>query len=280
MPKVNSYTNIQEVLFDFVPYPFWILNINNRKFLAVNKAALKLYGYTHDEFLEMQVETICPSITEKINELPTVGEHFKTEAMHTKKDGTLVNVEVNSVVFDFNGQKCLHQTITDISELKSIITKLHASEEKFRSMVENSDDMVMRFDRSYRHLYANPICEKYLGIPAHKLIGKNHEELGYTKTEYEYWDSKIEEVFKTGKMSSEVSDISAGNYCFHWDLIPEFDANGHVVSVLSITRDISEFVKTKKELELRDAQLKEANDAQEKLKAIFSKDVRWPLIKR
>jgi len=36
----------------------------------------------------------------------------------------------------------------------------------FRTLAENSSDVIMLFDRECRHLYANPAVEKQTGIPA------------------------------------------------------------------------------------------------------------------
>ncbi len=279
MYKVSNHNSIQQVLFDFVPYPFWVLDTSTFKFLAVNKAALNFYGYTEAEFLSMDVVKICPSVNVEMAKTFAAGVQQKHIINHLKMDGTLVTVEVSSVLFDFDGKPCLHQTITDISELQQANEKLRQSEAHFRSLVENSDDMIMRFDREFRHLYANPVTQKYIGIKAEDTLGKNHIELGFPKEQCDYWDGKINEVFETGRMMSIVSEENPANFCFHWDLIPEFDTQGNVVSVLSVTRDITEFVKAKSELAVKEKQLKEANDTQEKLQAIFSKDIRWPLIK-
>lgn len=59
----------------------------------------------------------------------------------------------------------------------------------------------------------------------------------------------------------------------------QFDTNDKILCVLSLTHDITEYVKAKAELAHKEKELKEANETQEKLKAIFSKDVRWPLSK-
>ena len=271
---MNNHHIIPQVAFDYVPYPLWVVEAESLSFLAVNKSALRFYGYTETEFLSMSLTQIC--VDTNLENLSKVGSYKTT---HQTKNGAKIWVEVITEMFDFNGKACICYAITELTEQQQMLEHLRQSEAHFRSLVENSDDMIMRFDREFRHLYANPVTQKYLGIKAEDTIGKNHLELGFPKEQCDYWDGKIDEVFKSGKMLSIVSEENPADFCFHWDLIPEFDAAGKVCCVLSVTRDITEYVKAKAELAHKEKELKEANETQEKLKAIFSKDVRWPLSK-
>jgi PAS domain S-box-containing protein len=271
---MNNHYILPQVAFDYVPYPLWVIEAERLSFLAVNKSALRFYGYTETEFLNMSLTQIC--VDTNLENLSKVGSYKTT---HQTKNGAKIWVEVTTEMFDFNGKTCICYAIVELSEQQQLLENLRQSEAHFRSLVENSDDMIMRFDREFRHLYANPVIQKYLGIKAEDTLGKTHLELGFPKEQCDYWDSKIEQVFKTGKMLSIVSEENPAEFCFHWDLIPEFDAEGNVLSVLSVTRDITEYVKAKSELAIKEKQLKEAKATEEKLKAIFAKDVRWPLVK-
>ena len=71
---------------------------------------------------------------------------------------------------------------TQSDELHEAYTLLHASENKFRTLAENSPDLIARFDRQNRCLYANPAIMKFYATPVivqfygrsvEDLIGKN-----------------------------------------------------------------------------------------------------------
>lgn len=259
------------------PWPMWILDQETLKFLEVNQAAIDLYGYSYDEFLTLSLGDV--SIENTTSSLTMSQRKFdsKNSFKHLKKGADVVEVEVSGYSFVQKGRNTVCNVINDITEQNKTQHDLQESETNFRTLAENSNDMIMRFDRSYSHIYANPISEKYLGIKAENLIGKTHEELGFPKEQYDYWDAKIEEVFVTGKSTREVSDHSPENFYFHWDLIPEFDTDGNVYCVLSVTRDISDFVKAKKELEISEAKLKESNDTKDKLFSLIAHDLRGPI---
>ena len=55
---------------------------------------------------------------------------------------------------------------------------LHASENKFRTLAENSPDLIARFDRQNRCLYANPAIMKFYTTPAIvQFYGRSVEDL-------------------------------------------------------------------------------------------------------
>src|SRR5205814_7845724 len=51
----------QLALFDVIPLPAWIFDTGTLRFLAINDAAVRRYGYSRDEFLRMNVVDIRPA---------------------------------------------------------------------------------------------------------------------------------------------------------------------------------------------------------------------------
>lgn len=154
------------------------------------------------------------------------------------------------------------------SRFKNLVT-FSDKMEKFRMVAENSSDVIMRFDNECRHLYTNPAASRVFGFTAEQFYGKNHEELGFKKEDYEFWDDRILKVFATKKPHKEVVPIFNGSMHVDWILEPEFDENGDVASVLSITRDVTEIVELKNKL-------LNANSELEKFFSIIAHDLRSP----
>ena len=48
------------MLFEASPMPMWVYDAETLRFLAVNDAAIRHYGYTRDEFLAMRITDIRP----------------------------------------------------------------------------------------------------------------------------------------------------------------------------------------------------------------------------
>jgi two-component system cell cycle sensor histidine kinase/response regulator CckA len=95
-------------LFERHPAPMWLFDPNTLRFRAVNESAIEMYGYTREEFLALTIEQIRPeedldalreavSDPERIRGVPGVWRH-------RKKDGTLIDVHVESNQIEFEGR--------------------------------------------------------------------------------------------------------------------------------------------------------------------------------
>lgn len=136
---------------------------------------------------------------------------------------------------------------------------IYRQKESFRVLTENSPDLIMRFDRDYRHLYVNSRVIECLGIPQKEFINKTHQELGFPKHQYEYFDAAIEVVFQTGKDHHVELDLDNGIW-LDWILFPEFDEFGNVATVITSARDISELKHTQIKLKRAKEELKYKNE--------------------
>lgn len=125
--------------------------------------------------------------------------------------------------------------------------RLRETEESFRALAENSVDVIMRFDRRHRHLYANPMVEKQTGIPARDFLGKTHHELGFPSELVEFWEEAIETVFLTGAPHRVEFQLPTGVW-IDWLLVPELAADGSVATVITTARDVTARKRIEEEL--------------------------------
>ncbi len=150
-----------------------------------------------------------------------------------------------------------------ISKMKERVDlKLLESKEQYKALAEYSSDVIMRFDRSHKHLYTNPQVEKSVGIPAKEFIGKTHEELGFPKELCNTWKKAIDKVFDTGKMTRIEFQLPNGDW-IDWCLSPEIYRKGMVKTVITSARDITKIKKSERELEKTINQLENALHAKQ-----------------
>jgi len=141
----------------------------------------------------------------------------------------------------------LEQRVRDLekeaSDRISFEEALRESEEKFRSLAENSHDYIMRYDEQCRHLYQNAAGYKVSGFSEEEFIGKTHRELGFDEHLSNMCEDGIKRVFKSGEPTGEVFEWESveGSVFLDWRLYPEFDQDGKVKTVLGVSRDITEF---------------------------------------
>jgi len=161
-------------LFDGNPLPMWIYDFETLRFLAVNDAAVRTYGYSKDEFLRMRITDIRPA-----EELPRMHARLTelrertapTLFRHRKKDGSSFYAEVTSYEFVTGGRRARLVISVDVTERQRAEQLVRESEERYRSLVELSPDAIMlHADR--RFIFLNNAAVELLGAEsADDLIG-------------------------------------------------------------------------------------------------------------
>jgi PAS domain S-box-containing protein len=119
---------------------------------------------------------------------------------------------------------------------------LQRTEMEYRTLAENSPDLIARFDRHLRHTYVNPAAALAGRLSASEYIGKTIPESGVPEQVAEVWEERIRQVLKTGQMVDVVDTFPTpdGIKYFHTRLVPELAPDGSVRSVLSVARDITD----------------------------------------
>lgn len=130
------------LIFESNPLPMWIYDLETLAFLAVNDAAVDQYGYTREEFLKMTIRDIRPpedvaQLNEEIRNTMRPFNHAG-EWRHRRRDGGVFPVEIISHQLVYQGRSARLVVAYDLSERKAAAEALAASEERYRTLFENS----------------------------------------------------------------------------------------------------------------------------------------------
>jgi len=129
----------------------------------------------------------------------------------------------------------------DITEGKQAEATRFEREQEFEALVENTPDIVSRYDRKFRHLYVNRAVTQATGLPASAFIGKTHEDLGMPRHLQAEWNAILGDVFASGQERETEFEFPTpgGPRSYHSRLVPEHAPDGRIRSVLNIARDIT-----------------------------------------
>ena len=148
----------------------------------------------------------------------------------------------------------------DITARKQAEAALCQREEEFRTLVEHTPDVIVRYDRECRRLYVNPSWERVNRIPAAEVIGKSPVELsGTIKPMAEEFQAALQKVITSGEPTTidlTWEDEAGALVCFALSAIPEFDPAGEVSSVLTVARDLSERKQMENDLAAREREFR------------------------
>lgn len=112
------------------PLPKWIYDERTLRFLEVNDAAVRMYGYSQQEFLSMTIADIRPpedvdSLMEDITESRKEPESVRNgQWRHIKQNGEVISVQVNGHSIEFEGRKARMVAIIDVTERRRYETQL------------------------------------------------------------------------------------------------------------------------------------------------------------
>jgi diguanylate cyclase (GGDEF)-like protein/PAS domain S-box-containing protein len=138
---------IYREMFDANPIPMWVFNIKTLDFLAVNNAAVDLYGWTKEEFLAMTLMDMRPvEEQQKLLQLQPSFENNQVKSfgewLHWKKDGSLIDVEITSHPIIFNGQTARLVQAYDVTERKLIEFETQCTN-RLLLMLSNVNKLIM-----------------------------------------------------------------------------------------------------------------------------------------
>jgi PAS domain S-box-containing protein len=130
----------------------------------------------------------------------------------------------------------------DVTPVKKAEQAAREKAEQFRSLVENTPDVITRWDRTLQLIYANPVFELKTGMSPAATMGKTALEAGMPVEVAGPWMEKLRLVFQTGVAQEHFYRYpQPGRTGYYYSrLVPEFGPGGRVQSVLSIARDITD----------------------------------------
>jgi PAS domain S-box-containing protein len=159
------------------PTPNSILSFPDGRFLNVNDAFVRTFGYAPEEAVgKTSVELgLWPDPREQaeVGRMARDGELFRGYEVRLRaKSGRIVDVLMFTEVVELAGERCLLVMMEDITERKRAEEALRASERRFRSLIENSADAFVLFTPDGRRLYyASPSMPRVLGYSPEELAG-------------------------------------------------------------------------------------------------------------
>ena len=139
---VRDAEHRHELMFSANPYPMWVYDCESLRILKVNDAAVKAYGYSREEFLNLTVLDIRPSddASAFLEELSNRHAGYRNAGIwrHLLKDGTTIAAEILTFEFQTDGHPQKLILALDVTERCRIEEALRASEASLKSLVESA----------------------------------------------------------------------------------------------------------------------------------------------
>ncbi|MFB2892296.1 PAS domain S-box protein [Aerosakkonemataceae cyanobacterium BLCC-F50] len=277
--KDAQYRKIYESINDGIS----IFELETGKIITANPAHAKMHGYTLEEFIELSpdkyVHPDSIGLFEVFIKTVKAGKQFFCQAINIHKNGHFIDIEVTGIPYWQDGKLYALAVVRDISDRKQTEVALQRSEQRFRSLIEATTDIIWNANARGEQMLELTNWSKFTGQTNEERIGwgwlqaVHPDDHPHTSR---IWLAAIanrtlyQVEYRVRRHDGEYRYMSVRG-------VPILDDYGNIREWIGICADITE----RKEAEIALTQAKEAaeraNRAKSEFLANMSHELRTPL---
>ncbi|MEX2592308.1 MAG: PAS domain S-box protein [Anditalea sp.] len=250
VPKSSLEDSSEEsyrYLFMDNPSPMVIWDFNTQKIIEGNTKALEMYGYSREEFLQLDIRDIRPE-----EDIPLIEAFAQSEEAyskiqpiwrHKKKNGQLMYVHATSQLIDFRARRAALVHLNDVTEsikAEEGLQKANKIISDYRFSLDQSS-IVAITDGEGTIIHANDIFCTLSKYSKEELIGQDHRIInsGYHDREFfrNMWSTIARGEVWRGEIRNQAKDGSL--YWVDSTIVPFLDKNGIPYQYMSVRFEIT-----------------------------------------
>ncbi len=116
------------LLFECSPLPKWLTDVETLRFIAVNAAACRLWGYEKDELMGMWATDLLPEadLQKALHAVATAAPNQALSGTwrHRRKDGSIIDVDIHAQTFKLEGRSARLVVGQDVTARKRLEAQL------------------------------------------------------------------------------------------------------------------------------------------------------------
>jgi PAS domain S-box-containing protein len=258
---LRSSEEILSTAFRNSPDAFSINSFPNGPYVELNDGFTRLTGYPREETLgkspgQMNLWVDMDRRDQALAKLLQTGHIRDFEFRFRTQAGVIRVGQMSASVIDLRGERCSLVIVRDITERIQAEDVLRSSEERFRLLVRDLYFAVVLVTPHRVVEFANRAAHRMFGIPEGEAVGKHITELGIFAVNEQgeplpYEDHPIPYVLRTRTPihDSLMAFRRSGQKRVFWlfgSSVPQFDANGSIIRVISSFADVTEMKNTER----------------------------------
>ena len=188
------------------PTAFLVTRVHDGMIMYANEVLAQLIGTTAEELVGSTTPNYYVRQEDRadvLSRLENEGEIRNYEIKLKRIDDTEFWAILSLNRLELAGEQMVIGSIYDISDRKDTEVALRQSEQRFRSVVENANEIIFTLDRDWTISYISPNVSRYLGYTPNRAIGTNWLNVIHPDDHANVSDY-VEEVFRTGRANTRL----------------------------------------------------------------------------
>ena len=179
------------------PDGIFLEDIDRRCLLEANVACQRMLGYSPQEITGLSIYDIVAAdrddMDRKLQEILTAHDSFTHERQYRRKDGSLLDVWLNSKVISFGGKKVNCTLVRDLTARKRAEKALRESEVRYRTLVKDFRDTIYISTPEGKFLDINQAGLNLFGYSYEEIMNLNVRDLYVNPAERSLFVAEMEQ---------------------------------------------------------------------------------------
>ncbi len=296
LQRLEDRLAVHERVFYENPIPAIVYSVEDLTVLRANDRARELYGYRLDEICSLNVRDLFAA--SELQKHPDLDERLRqplntiARVVHHSANGREIVVSLVSFAFEIKGVNARILMIEDETARHNTEEALRASEERYRELFENANDVIFLHDLKGKVIEVNRAAEQLTGYSRLEVLGKNFDELIAPEARSVVLDIIRAHLGGSAPQHYELPVLSKDGKLRFLEVSTRINyRRGHAVAIQGIGRDITErkqaqqrLLESSRELQLKNEELstalhlaREATQLKEQFLANTSHELRTPM---
>ena len=267
-------------LFQNNPLPMWAFDKHVGKFIMVNGAAIRQYGYSEEEFLKMNfhdievIDDAGRAVSSSFLKRSSVTKNYSYDIKHRKKSGAIIDVEMRTHSIVLEGVKAYLAVLHDVTDRNKAREQLRQSEQMFRTISENfPNGAVAILDKDLKVNYIAGKEYPVAGVDGNYFKNKLYST-HFTSPEKEVITEHLKNVFSGESIVFEATHVLQS---YIISAVPLLDLDGTIQKILIASQNITAQKRSETEKEMLIEELTQNNSDLRQFSYITSHNLRAPL---
>lgn len=215
------------------------------KVLDWNPRLVDMTGYSDVEISQMSpLDLVHPLERENIREVAMSTESLQYETLWMTKEGDVLEVAVNSQQIDWENTQARISVVRDVTQFKDVEHQLRASRERYRTIIDNTIDLVCCFDQDLSITFTNQTFRDY--FECEDVVGYNLLEI-IPEEDQDNFKKYLTSITPETPVRRGIHRIVRGEEVRWTDWIDRgiFAEDGTLIEFQSVCRDITHLMQSK-----------------------------------